>query len=136
MRKDSTNSTKNSSDLKSTTTGVKPTLSNAQSLVLKEKQRWQRIKRIYGIDQEQYAKLDKGHCPICLRTWGGTVRPAVDHDHVDGYVRGIVCLYCNRTRIGRFRDAELVRRIAKYLDGPFEHVVPPKPKKKRKKRIK
>lgn len=100
----------------------------------KEKARWNRILKVYGITKEQYDELDKGYCPICLRAWGGTVRPAVDHDHVDGFVRGIVCLYCNRTRIGRFRDAELVRRIADYLEGPFPWVVPPKPKRKRKKK--
>ncbi len=100
----------------------------------REKARWQRIKRTYGITQEEYSALDKGHCPICLRIWSSNVRPAVDHDHVDGWVRGIVCLYCNRTRIGRFRDAALVRRIAEYLDGPFVHVVPPKKKKRRKRK--
>lgn len=80
--------------------------------------------------------MDLGHCPICLRAWGGTVRPAVDHDHIDGYVRGIVCLYCNRTRIGRFRDPAMVYRIAKYLDQEFKHIVPKKKPKKRKKSIK
>lgn len=101
----------------------------------KERARWQRIKRVYGITKEQYIELDRGHCPICLREWSDRVRPAIDHDHVDGWVRGIVCLYCNRTRIGRFRDSNLVRRIADYLDQTFEHVVPPKKKKRRKKKV-
>lgn len=99
----------------------------------RQKARWQRIKRVYGITQEEYYALDKGHCPICLRTWSDKVRPAVDHDHVDGWVRGIICLYCNRTRVGRFRDYNIVQRIADYLRGPFEHVVPSKKKKRKKK---
>lgn len=102
----------------------------------KTKARWQRIKRTYGITQTEYEELDKGHCPICLRDWSDRVRPAVDHDHVDGWVRGILCLYCNRTRVGRFRDHEIVQRIADYLRQEFTHKVPPKPKKKRKKRVK
>lgn len=100
----------------------------------KLKARWQRIKRVYGISEDEYKTLDKGHCPICLRNWSERVRPAVDHDHVDGWVRGILCLYCNRTRVGRFRDADLVQRIADYLRGPFKHTVPPKKKKKRRKK--
>ncbi len=102
----------------------------------KERARWYRIKKIYGITKEEYEELDKGHCPICLRTWSEKVRPAVDHDHSsDGWVRGVICLYCNRVRVGRFRDPDLVQRIADYLRGPFKHVVPLKPKKKRKKKV-
>lgn len=97
----------------------------------KEKARWQRIKRVYGLSQEDYDRLDKGHCPICLRAWSDRVRPAIDHDHVDGWVRGILCLYCNRTRVGRFRDHQLVQRIADYLNQTYEHVVPPKKKRSR-----
>lgn len=99
----------------------------------KEKARWTRIKRVYGITKEQYEELDNGHCPICLRTWSDSVVPCVDHDHVDSLVRGIVCRYCNHRRIGRHRDAELVHRIAKYLEGPFILKMPPKKPKKRRK---
>lgn len=100
----------------------------------KTKARWQRIKRVYGITEEDYKELDHGHCPICLREWSEKVRPAVDHDHVDGWVRGILCLYCNRTRVGRFRDHQIVQRIADYLKQDFKHKVPLKPKKRRRKK--
>lgn len=103
----------------------------------KDRARWQRIFRIYGITKKDYEELDKGHCPICLREWSDKVRPAVDHDHSkDGWVRGVVCLYCNRVRIGRFRDADMVQRIADYLRGPFKHTVPEKKPKRRKKKVK
>lgn len=118
-------------------TGVKSPSSKSESLLKndekREKARWYRIKKTYGITEEQYKELDHGHCPVCLRVWSERVRPAVDHDHIDGWVRGILCLYCNRTRVGRFRDYELVQRIADYLRGPFEHVVPPKKKRRKKK---
>lgn len=102
----------------------------------KEKARWQRILRTYGLSKEQYEELDKGHCPICLRQWSETVRPVVDHDHVANLVRGIVCRYCNHRRIGHHRDADLVQRIADYLRGPFTIKMPPKKKKKRKRKRK
>jgi hypothetical protein len=98
----------------------------------KEKARWSRIKRVYGLTKEQYEELDTGCCPICLRPWGDSVKPVVDHDHVEAVVRGIVCRYCNHRRIGHHRDAELVYRIARYLQGPFYLTMPPKKKRKKK----
>ena len=100
----------------------------------KEKARWSRIKRVYGITKEQYDELDKGHCPICTRSWSSSVRPCVDHNHVTGRIRGLLCIFCNRYRVGRLRDADLVQRIADYLRVDTEWIVPPKPKKRKKKR--
>lgn len=106
----------------------------------KEKARWARILKIYGLTKEDYESLDLGYCPICLSTWDSRVRPCVDHDHSHGgprsqRVRGILCSYCNRYRVGRFRDADIVYRIARYLDQqPTTFVIPKAPKKKRKKR--
>lgn len=102
----------------------------------REKARWQRIFRVYGITKEQFAELDLGHCPVCLRDWDEKVRPCVDHDHKTGEIRGILCIYCNRYRVGNFRDPEIVQRICDYLKGPFKGwKVPPK-KKKRKRNAK
>ena len=102
----------------------------------KHRAKFQRIFKIYGITKEQYDELDTGSCTICQRVWTDAVRPAVDHDHVTGHIRGLICLYCNRYRVGRFRDADLVQRIADYLRGPFKGwIVPPKPKRRRRKTI-
>lgn len=105
----------------------------------KEKARWARIKRVYGLTQDDYNRIDKGYCPICLREWSTTVRPVVDHDHggsgEPGFVRGVLCFYCNHRRVGRFRDPSLVYRIADYLrDAPKDLIVPEKKKKKRRTR--
>lgn len=97
----------------------------------KDRARWARIFRTYGLTKEQYNKLDTGGCPICLRNWSDDVKPVVDHDHVAAKVRGIVCRYCNHRRIGHHRDADLVLRIAKYLRGPFHLEMPPKKKRKK-----
>jgi hypothetical protein len=101
----------------------------------KDKARWSRILKVYGITKDQYYALDKGLCPICTREWSDTVKPCVDHDHVSGEIRGLLCLYCNHRMVGRHRDADLVQRIATYLrETPRGWIVPPKPKKKRKKK--
>jgi hypothetical protein len=101
----------------------------------KEKARWQRIFRVYGITKEQYDEIDEGHCPICVRDWSPTVRPCVDHDHVSGEVRGLLCIWCNRRAVGRFRDPNLVYRIFEYLSAKRRGWVIPAKKKKRRKKV-
>lgn len=73
-------------------------------------------------------------CPICKRTFGqmyGGKRPLVpciDHYHIRNfknmkpekkrqYVRGLLCLYCNRRRVGRGMDLKIARNIVKYLEN-------------------
>lgn len=74
----------------------------------------------YKLTMDDYtALLDKqnGACSIC----GGPPTQTsfcVDHDHVTGAVRGLLCKPCN-TAIGNLKDdAELVRKALKYLEGP------------------
>lgn len=82
--------------------------------------------------------MDTGSCPICLRTWSDTVQPVVDHRHSKrnpptlGYVRGVVCRFCNKFRIGRLDDADLVGRIENYLRNAPTHLVVPEKKRKKK----
>lgn len=54
-----------------------------------------------------------GRCLLC-----GEVKPlAVDHDHVTGAVRGLLCKGCN-TGIGLLReDPMLLRAAARYLES-------------------
>lgn len=77
----------------------------------------------YGLTQESYEALfdaQKGVCAICARpetaTWRGTVRNlAVDHDHITGRVRGLLCIACNQG-IGHLRDdPALLENAASYL---------------------
>jgi hypothetical protein len=42
-------------------------------------------------------------CAICRRDFGESLRECVDHDHVTGKVRGILCFRCN-TGMGAFED--------------------------------
>jgi len=106
-----------------------------RSLETKERARWSRIKRVYGLTKEQYDAIITSVCPICLRPWSPTVRPCIDHDHKTGEIRGIICLYCNHRVVGRHRDAELIQRMADYLAAGRLGLVIPVKKKKRKKKI-
>lgn len=111
-------------------------MTSPEVLAKKDKARWARILKTYGITKEQYDELDTGNCPICLRDWSDTVRPCVDHDHATGDIRGLLCIWCNRRAVGRFRDYSLVQRIADYLRAERKGwIVPPKPKKKRRKKV-
>lgn len=84
------------------------------SLVIEREQR-QYLRRKYGITLEQYnVMLEKqdGVCAIC----GGITEGkhlAVDHDHVTGQLRGLLCDMCNRG-IGLLGDS--IDRVGAALD--------------------
>ena len=74
------------------------------------------FRRKYGLSQEDLAdhlERQLGVCCICLR------RPAVhvDHDHVTGTVRGVLCFTCNAA-LGQLQDdPAIMRRAAAYVEG-------------------
>jgi len=101
-----------------------------------DKARDAHLRRQYGITLEHYERLfaqQNGVCAICgdppglgntnlgrkgERRQGRPTRPllAVDHDHVTGKVRGLLCIPCNRG-IGFLKDsADVIRFALKYLE--------------------
>lgn len=72
-------------------------------------------RRRYGLSQEEFiAMLVKqgGHCALCV---GPAV--CVDHSHITGKVRGLLCFPCN-LGLGYFeRMVERVGAIEDYLKG-------------------
>jgi Autographiviridae endonuclease VII len=69
-----------------------------------------RFMRVYGITPEQYDAMlaaQGGHCAICPATepGGGNKKFNVDHDHVTGKVRGLLCRSCN-LMLGYSEDSE------------------------------
>ena len=70
----------------------------------------------YGLTAEQYRDMlvgQAGRCLVCLRVSAKTL--VVDHDHVTGRVRGLLCHPCNLA-IGQLGDdASRLDRGAAYL---------------------
>ena len=82
--------------------------------------------RSYGINKEEYEQMlqdQDGKCAICKREESSRasitkkVRAlAVDHCHVTGHVRGLLCRACN-LGIGHFDDnLEFLKEAVKYLE--------------------
>jgi len=85
---------------------------------IKYLQKLNRIKYNYGLSEEEYLKLfeNQNHiCPIC-KVKLNTVKACVDHDHITGKVRGILCDKCNKG-IGHFEDnIKLFENVIIYLN--------------------
>ena len=81
------------------------------------------LKKHYSISHEDYLRLlDKfdGKCWVCKKTQESFIKNLnVDHDHVTGDVRGLLCYTCNRQVIGRNRDPSIHLNAYEYLKGPF-----------------
>jgi hypothetical protein len=75
---------------------------------------------LYGLSKDDYRdRLSRqgGRCAICRRTCRSREVLSVDHSHVDGRVRGLLCDQCNKG-IGLLGDtAESVGRALAYLVG-------------------
>lgn len=92
-----------------------------------QRRRW-KYKSRYGITPEEYDHLlseQGGVCLVCgeperaatTRKDGTPVLLCVDHDHVTGEVRGLLCRTCN-LMIGHARDRpELLATAERYLRG-------------------
>lgn len=95
------------------------------------------LKRTYGITIEQYHDLltkQEFCCAVCGKHESDEKKNlSVDHDHVTGEIRGLLCTMCNYRHVGRHRDSSLMRKIADYLDQGTGWYVPKKKPKKRKK---
>ena len=72
----------------------------------------------YSIDQEQYNRLiveQRNACAICRVSFDRNTTTRIDHDHVTGEVRGLLCHYCN-VGLGHFKDnIEFLTESIKYL---------------------
>jgi len=83
--------------------------------------RWNRAKKVYGINKEDYENLlvaQGGRCAICRADSPGRDDQffAIDHDHATGVVRGLLCQRCN-SGLGFFLDnPELMREAATYVE--------------------
>lgn len=104
-------------------------------LEARRKQSRSRLLKLYGMTEEQHREMfakQKGRCGICprkivsrfedTRLWtgaGGAPNDLdrVDHCHVTGVVRGLLCSDCN-LGLGKFQESKKVLlSAARYLDA-------------------
>jgi len=80
-----------------------------------------KLKKRYGISNEQFLSIlaeQDGRCRICNRNKYelGSTHLVVDHNHLTGKVRGILCSKCN-VAIGLLGDdSPTAYRASKYLE--------------------
>ena len=91
---------------------------NQQERMRKYKRAW-RLGKVYGITEDEYQDMldrQSGVCAICKSgDWGKKGSPHIDHDHLSGKVRGILCQTCNQA-IGLMGDStEKLMAAIKYL---------------------
>lgn len=108
-----------------------------------EKQRDSSLRRTYGLTLDEYRRIlavQGFRCFVCEKPLEGISNP-LDHDHVSGLIRGILCTYCNHRVVGRARDWRIMQRVTDYLKHPpaldviGPRMVPKKPPRKRVKKL-
>ena len=82
------------------------------------------LKSLYGISLDDYEKMlieQKGLCKICNSNQSSLKRGlAVDHCHINGTIRGLLCHSCN-TALGSFKDSvELLEKAINYLNASID----------------
>jgi hypothetical protein len=90
---------------------------------VKRRAKGQLLKRKYGISLAEYEAMltaQADACAICskpetLEIHGSLVYLAVDHDHVTGKIRGLLCSRCNQGIGSLHDDPERLRRAIAYL---------------------
>lgn len=89
------------------------------------------VQRTYGLAPNEYRALYRaqgGRCYVCRKAAGKARRLGVDHDHLTGEVRGLVCtgslnaMTCNRL-IAIYSRAQLLRAVAMLSDPPPARLV-------------
>jgi len=82
--------------------------------------RSQNLKQNYGISLKEWEVLFKkqqGRCAICKTHQAELKRRLdVDHNHLTGKVRNLLCSRCNRVIGGANEDIGLLKNIIKYLE--------------------
>lgn len=86
----------------------------------KEANRLYQKKCKYGLSKEEYDDLfikQNNKCAICGREFNETLKAFVDHCHITGKVRGLLCTNCN-TLLGMAKDSiETLKTAIEYLQN-------------------
>ena len=77
------------------------------------------MKKLYGLTTIKFTALlesQRGTCASCKAAEWGRRGPQIDHDHVTGKIRGILCRKCN-TALGMIGDdLKIARLLVAYLE--------------------
>jgi len=93
-----------------------------------EKQRNRNYKRRFNITIDDYNKMFKkqnGKCDICGSNDSGSIKTEhffIDHNHITGKIRGLLCYSCN-SAVGLLKDdIEISKNLTKYLTKYLEDI--------------
>ena len=96
------------------------------------------MRRYYGLTVMAADALIKGagnRCMICRKRERG-MRLSIDHCHLTGIVRGVLCRACNTVLGAMADDPKLLRRAADYLEKAGRRVsIRPRPNARSKVRV-
>jgi hypothetical protein len=89
---------------------------------VKKRMRRDLLRREYGLTEEAFqvlVEVQNNKCAICRQDLGEGMNRCVDHDHVTGRVRGLLCRTCN-LGLGYFKDSvQNLQSAQEYLNvGP------------------
>lgn len=75
-----------------------------------------KLMKAFGITHQDYLDLKgESECFICGNACPSGRHLAVDHDHSNGVIRGLLCCNCNKG-LGSFReDLDLMEKAMQYL---------------------
>ena len=64
--------------------------------------------------EQWFCAQDQKQCGMCGKEMIGAREPMIDHSHIDGSLRGLICCRCNRA-LGVVEDKELMSQAGAYL---------------------
>lgn len=79
--------------------------------------------RNYGILPHEFGAMvaaQNGLCGVCAESLNSGKKPAVDHCHATGRIRGILCARCNTTIGAALDSPSLLRDLAAYVERHSE----------------
>lgn len=98
--------------------------SNSEKGKIRNK-KWAKKNRLlsYGITEnvlEEMKKKQNNKCAICGKVINEFTKDfAIDHNHITGEIRGLLCMNCN-IGLGVFRDNKtIMRKAIDYLGRPY-----------------
>lgn len=99
----------------------------AYTVAHREESRNRHLFRNHGLSKEGFDSMladQGGSCAICRKTDFPVLGPCVDHDHVTGKVRGILCHKCNSAVAYIGDDPKIALSMADYLAIKSQAIFP------------